>query len=252
MCATRSLQLASEQAPGRRASAAWPTPPAPPAFRWTVQSHAASPRPSPSFAFPNPVPPPAATSRTSSSSRTRICWWVALLLGNAACKCCLQTWEQAEVAAPPSGRHGARHAGAAFRLSSAPHLLAVSRCAPLQVLPTDACIFEDEGFKPFAEKYLADQVGGFTGGAVGMGCSHGGETVQGKGHARPFVLRIRPLDAPSAIVQQHCEIPPPRPPPSCPPAAGRLLHRLHRRAPAAVRARRGVGRRARHLDRVSS
>jgi L-ascorbate peroxidase len=29
--------------------------------------------------------------------------------------------------------------------------------ADLLVLPTDACIFEDEGFKPFAEKYLESQ-----------------------------------------------------------------------------------------------
>ena len=27
----------------------------------------------------------------------------------------------------------------------------------LMVLPTDACLFEDEGFKPFAEKYAEDQ-----------------------------------------------------------------------------------------------
>ncbi|GIL58275.1 hypothetical protein Vafri_13357 [Volvox africanus] len=31
------------------------------------------------------------------------------------------------------------------------------RDAELLVLPTDACLFEDEGFRPFAEKYAADQ-----------------------------------------------------------------------------------------------
>jgi L-ascorbate peroxidase len=31
------------------------------------------------------------------------------------------------------------------------------RDADLLVLPTDACLFEDPGFSPFAEKYAADQ-----------------------------------------------------------------------------------------------
>lgn len=31
----------------------------------------------------------------------------------------------------------------------------------LLVLPTDACLFEDEGFRPFAEKYLADEAAFF-------------------------------------------------------------------------------------------
>lgn len=34
--------------------------------------------------------------------------------------------------------------------------------AELLVLPTDACIFEDEGFRPFAEKYAASQDAFFT------------------------------------------------------------------------------------------
>ena len=36
------------------------------------------------------------------------------------------------------------------------------RDAELLVLPTDAAIFEDEGFRPFAEKYAADQAAFFS------------------------------------------------------------------------------------------
>ena len=56
-----------------------------------------------------------------------------------------------------------------------PPLLPTSRCRccsyfqdikqqqdeELLVLPTDACLFEDEGFRPFAEKYLADEAAFF-------------------------------------------------------------------------------------------
>jgi len=35
------------------------------------------------------------------------------------------------------------------------------RDADLLVLETDACLFEDEGFKPFAEKYAADEAAFF-------------------------------------------------------------------------------------------
>lgn len=55
------------------------------------------------------------------------------------------------------------------------------RDAELLILPTDAAVFEDEGFRPHAEKYAADESvffkvrarvfgGGVKGGCCGLAC----------------------------------------------------------------------------------